>query len=392
MKLKRLTFMMLLFLVSITLWSTPGFTYDASVPTKAISNHPNSRQYTFSWQFEDGSTLAPRGGSTKGVAVDLETESSADWNRLQDPTLSSFEKDRIAILSMAGEYRSSFDFIEIGGYQVGYKVKAPYQSWGTEKVYVLENSPKKISLQHLLVMYIQSIDGKTIGPIVTKHWRQDWQFEPTEQLVYRGHNIWEYIKIPADKIAGNWLQTVWQVDDSPRYSGVAKWQHTGSYSSWNDSDGWRPLPRREFSVRSDYDVLIGSNRHTITPTGWIHEQRNLKAKIDKNGQLIAKDPILATEYGLSRYERIKNFNFKAGDSYIAKTKPVWEAVHAEWYNLASKSKLLTLKGAADKDQLFLPLFEYAENFAYPEEHAEFKIPADSELKSSVADMVRAYLK
>ena len=26
-----------------------------------------------------------------------------------------------------------------------------------------------------------------------------------------------------------------------------------------------PLPRREFSVRDDYDLLVGVNRHTITP-------------------------------------------------------------------------------------------------------------------------------
>lgn len=64
--------------------------------------------------------------------------------------------------------------------------------------------------------------GKQSAPTATKHWRQDWQYEATEKLVYRGHNTWERIKIPTDKIKGNWLQTVWQVDDSPRYSGSAK--------------------------------------------------------------------------------------------------------------------------------------------------------------------------
>ncbi len=352
----------------------------------------NTRQYTFAWQFEDGSSLAPRGGSTKGVPIELVTTPTADWLTLQNPSLSNVEKDRAAILAMAGEYRSSFDFIEVGGYQADYKVKAPYQSWGTEKVYVVENTPNKIILQHLLVMFIQGEDGKTIGPFVTKHWRQDWQYEAKEQLVYRGNHTWERVQIPSDQVKGSWLQTVWQVDDSPRYSGVAKWQHLPSYSSWNDTDGWRPLPRREYSVRNDYDVLIGSNRHTITPTGWLHEQRNLKAKVDANGKLPAKDAILATEYGMSRYERIQHFDFKDGDAYMAKTKPLWDAVRTKWSELSAKNRLLTLKGAPDKDQLFLPLFELAEKVAYPEEYKTFVQPTNAALKEQVNAEVVRYLK
>jgi len=41
------------------------------------------------------------------------------------------------------------------------------------------------------------------------------------------------------------------------------------HSTWHSENTWWPLPRREFSVRNDYNVLSGSNRHTITPTGWV---------------------------------------------------------------------------------------------------------------------------
>lgn len=152
------------------------------------------------------------------------------------------------------------------------------------------------------------------------------------------------------------------------------------------------MPRREFSVRNDYDVLISSNRHTITPAGWLHEQRNLKAKIDTTGNLLEKDSIITTEYGISRYERIKNFNFNDGDSYITKSKQVWDEVRAKWDELATKNRFLTLKGTADKDQLFLPLFSYAEKFAYPEDKTDFKLPSNAELKDNVSEKVQAYLK
>ena len=34
---------------------------------------------------------------------------------------------------------------------------------------------------------------------------------------------------------------------------------------------WRPLPRREYTRRSDYNALDVVNRHTIVPGGWTHE-------------------------------------------------------------------------------------------------------------------------
>ena len=29
-------------------------------------------------------------------------------------------------------------------------------------------------------------------------------------------------------------------------------------------------------MRDDYQVLVGTNRHTITPDGWLQEENNLK--------------------------------------------------------------------------------------------------------------------
>ena len=50
----------------------------------------------------------------------------------------------------------------------------------------------------------------------------------------------------------------------PIETAFGRWEHFGNVSTWLSSTTWRPLPRREFSVRKDYDVLVGTNRHTIT--------------------------------------------------------------------------------------------------------------------------------
>src|SRR5688572_5484144 len=90
-------------------------------------------RYTFSWPIE-GSALKPRGGTTKGVPVTLDTADSVEWKALQEQGLSPLERDRRAILAMSGTYRVTFDFLEVVPFASGSKPRAPYQSWGTEKV------------------------------------------------------------------------------------------------------------------------------------------------------------------------------------------------------------------------------------------------------------------
>ncbi len=361
----------------------------AQLALAADTNSPSTnpaRQYTFSWNFIDSSQLAPRGGTTKGPAVSLVKEPTAEFKRLQEPGLSSFERDRRAILAMAGGYRTSFDFLEVAGFTKDFKPDRPYQSWATEKVYVIEDKSTFISLQHLLVMSIVDKDGKVQGPFVTKHWRQDWQYEPAEQFVYRGYNAWVREPLSPQARQAAWRQSVYQVDDSPRYAGTGRWHHLGNYSSWESEEGWRPLPRREFSVRSDYHVLAGTNRHIILPTGWVHEQQNLKVVLDAEGQPRTIDPVLAREFGYNRYDRIEGVDWSAGDRYIERTEPLWKAVRAQWSGLIARDEPLRLRGAPDKDQLFEPLFERAEKLL------DGTLPGPQELSYFAEQMVRSYLR
>lgn len=214
------------------------------------------KQYTFTWNFSENSHLKPRGGQSKGVPVTLDTSPSLEWLKLQEANISAIERDRRAILAMVGEYKVSFDFIEVAGFTDNYQPKSPYQSWATEKVYVVEDKKDFISLQHVLVMQTVNKDGSKNAPMVTKHWRQDWQYQPKQVLVYTGYNSWVTTPVNAIDQPSSWSQTVYQVDDSPRYGGVAKWQHFGNFSSWNSTDTWRPLPRREYTVRNDYQLLL----------------------------------------------------------------------------------------------------------------------------------------
>src|SRR5690606_457277 len=144
---------------------------------------------------------------------------------------------------------------------------------------------------HILEMRMVQKDGSISEPMVTKHWRQDWYYEPTDIVEYRGRDRWQRRDLKgAGK--GAWLQAVYQVDESPRYASVGRWEHTGSFSTWISGETWRPLPRREWSVRDDYHALIGTNRHTIGPTGWVQEENNLKGVVAETRALDANRPYL----------------------------------------------------------------------------------------------------
>lgn len=317
-------------------------------------------RYTFSWPL-GADQLQPRGGSTRGAQVTLDLNPSPAWLALQETGIGTFERDRRAILAMAGIYRATFDFLEVVAFDPQAKAQAPYQSWGTEKIYVDVDSEKFISLVHILEMRIVEKDGSISEPFVTKHWRQDWRFEPTEIIEYQGNDRWQRRSLkPAP---GSWSQTVYQVDESPRYASVGRWEHGKAFSSWLSGDTWRPLPRREWSARNDYQVLLGSNRHTVTATGWVQEENNLKGVLTAGRELDINQPYRAREYGVARYEHISSETFSEADRYFEKTRPFWNEVRDAWANAFRKNEAITLRGPVDKLGLFMPLFERAEILA-----------------------------
>lgn len=332
----------------------------AEVSSPAAAATDATPRYTFTWPLGRNAP-APRGGTTRGPEVSLDRGESADWRALQAPGLAPFERDRRAILAMAGEYRVSFDFLEITSYAAGEdKRERPYQSWGTEKVYVDRDEGRRISLVHILEMRMVDKEGRLSEPFVTKHWRQTWQYEVPAFAEYVGDNRWRRRDLTRAQRGGRWVQTVVQVDESPRYAGIGQWQHSASFSSWISDETWRPLPRREWSVRKDYHVLVGTNRHTVTPWGWLHEENNLKGVLDGARNLDTRQPFLGREYGVARYERLREADFAAADHYYQRSRGFWVEVDDTWSRVFAQQREVTLTAAVDKAGLYEPLFEYAD--------------------------------
>lgn len=313
------------------------------------------RPYVFGWPFVPEQEMVPRGGTTRGAEVVLASAPGPAWQRLQAPELPARERDRAAILALAGDYRTSFDFLEVVLYEPGARPARPYRSWGTERIDVLAERPDFVSLQHTLVQFVVDESGVRQGPFVQKHWRQDWQYEPERRLAYLGEGRFGLRPVPPDERRGAWSQTVYQVDDSPRFASTGRWHHGAQASVWDGDAAWRPLPRRERSVRSDYQVLAGRNRLTVLPTGWVHQQENEKLVLDGAQPVSSR----ARELGLDRYERIEGFDFSASDAYWRASGDFWAEVRAAWSERIGAGEDFALARQCHGEEGFVPSFRYA---------------------------------
>ena len=256
-------------------------------------------------------------------------------------------RDRQSILAMQGEYLVDFAFDETVLLQPGYERAAAMRSGGNETVIVVEDTPTKIVLQHILV------DEKSGH--VTKHWRQDWVYQAPSRFEFSADQTWRVRPVPANVNKGAWTQCVFEVSDAPRYCGTGRWEYANGIATWTSDLSWRPLPRREYTQRSDYNAVSAVNRHTITPNGWTHEQFNTKVLRNPDGSRVE----LAREFGFNDYRKTTEVDFKPAYKYWDATRGYWAKVRARWDAFLSKPPGAHLKTKVDGMAMIVPLFAQA---------------------------------
>jgi len=254
-------------------------------------------------------------------------------------------EDIKAIKAMCGCYEVEFNFAETFKYSKDEKYvpsKTKYDR-GLEWVELVEDQPNKIVMQHLLIVS---------DSMIVKHWRQDWEFENTKFYQFNKDKTWKFQTLPKNDVKGQWSQKVFQVDDSPRYEGTATWVHVDGKHYWtNTTDA--PLPRREHTIRNDYNVLKRTNTHEITKDGWIHDQDNEKILRDEAG----KDNLIAKEKGTDYYKKVADSKCVAAQDYWKKNAAVWKNVRSKWQSVYDRNKDLNLETKVDNKQIYEFLFD-----------------------------------
>lgn len=256
-------------------------------------------------------------------------------------------RDRASILAMQGEYIVDFAFDETVLLKPGYERAPAMRSGGNETVVVVEDTPTRLVLQHILV------DGKSGH--VTKHWRQDWTYEAPRRFEFSADQTWQVRTIPAELNRGAWTQCVYEVSDAPRYCGTGRWDYADGQATWTSDPSWRPLPRREYTKRSDYNAIVAINRHTLTPNGWTHEQFNTKVLRKPDGSREE----LAREFGFNDYVKTQEVDFKPAYTYWNATQGYWAKVRERWQRYLGQAPGVRLKTPVDGMAMIVPLFEQA---------------------------------
>lgn len=258
------------------------------------------------------------------------------------------QQDIKAIKAMTGCYEVSFNFAETFVHQKDYEKKKNYRSGALEWITVAEETPKKIELQHILIVNPQ---GKGKDAIV-KHWRQDWIYENTNLYTFDKDSHWKFKKLDPNSVKGQWTQVVYQVDDAPRYSGSGSWVHTDGRRYW-ESNADAPLPRREYTTRKDYNVLNRNNRQEIFSWGWLHNQDNKKI-LRKDG---AEDQTIVEEKGLEYYKRVDEGKCKAAADFWDQYAPLWSSVRESWDEELAKNKDFSVKPDVEDTYLYNDLMK-----------------------------------
>ena len=255
------------------------------------------------------------------------------------------KQDNEAIKEMCGCFEIDFKFSETFQYSndSNYSKSKNYNAKALEYAKLIKDEKGHISIQHLLVM----------GDYVIKHWRQDWIYQNKDLLKYDGNNNWKYISKNKKDVKGQWTQKVFQVDDSPRYEGSATWVHADGKSYWENSS-YAPLPRREYTKRDDYNVMIRGNRHEITKYGWVHDQDNFKVVRDSESN---SEVIIASEKGLNTYIRVDESKCKEAINWWDENNEKWSLVLEKWNSIYSKKDDISLRRSVENKPLFSFLFD-----------------------------------
>ncbi|MFD2935663.1 DUF6607 family protein [Spirosoma flavum] len=273
-------------------------------------------------------------------------------------------EDIAAIKGQCGCHDVSFLYAETFAPEKNYTFKDRYTAKGTELVFVDEesgpaNRPTKIVIQHLLVAIPSTPGASTPGAstpgdtMVIKHWREDWEFQNTSLLKFDQNASWKRVQLTPAQAKGQWTQKVFEVDDSPRYEGSATWIHADGRTYW-ESTVDAPLPRREYTKRTDYNVMRRTNHHEIRPDGYVHEQDN-----DKIIRSEAGDQLLVSEKGLNTYQRTDDAKCKAAKNWWAKNRAYWADVRTVWGEVLANRNIVSIKGQVKGQVLGRELDELA---------------------------------
>jgi len=275
------------------------------------------------------------------------------------------------IEKLCGCFSVNFQYAETFSPIDSYKYHEREDMNAVELVFPVEQETGKISLQHLLIVS---------DTTVIKHWREEWTYEAAELLQFKGNKTWTRVAVSEQDRKGSWTQSIREVNDEPRYEGAGKWINNNGKTYWeNTTDA--PLPRREYTVRSDYNILRRTNKLVITPEGYVHEQDNEKISKAEDGS----EQLIAQEKGYNTYRTMDSTECAIAKKYWETNELFWTSVRKNWDNQLQHATQVVVKPVVNGKPLYLHFSDLKKDWAAN------KIKT-SELDAKVKELIAKFLQ
>ncbi len=249
-------------------------------------------------------------------------------------------EDIASIKKMTGCYNITYEDAETFSPVANYQFFDRFKSGGLEWIFVERESDKEVVLLHLLIIP---------GGHIVKHWRQHWTYEDAHIYSFQGDSSWKH-EVVSNPV-GRWTQAAYQVGGGPRYECSAPWIKWGDVEYW-ECESNAPLPRREFSIRSDYNILKRRNRHEITAFGHVHSHDG--AKISKS---VDAQEVIAYEKGRNTYNQIDEASCGPAQTWWKSHGRFWVKAHEAWDEYYALNKDFSIKGQVDGQNLWQHMFK-----------------------------------
>lgn len=240
------------------------------------------------------------------------------------------------IEKLCGCFSVNFRYAETFSPNPDYKYHDREEMNATELALPIESTDNKVVIQHLLVIS---------DSMVIKHWREEWEYQSPLLYAFAGNKVWNKKELTSADVKGKWTQTVWEVNDEPRYQGMGTWVNNDGKLYWeNTTDA--PLPRREYTTRSDYNIMRRHNRIILTEKGYTHEQDN-----EKINRTDAGDKEIAQEKGFNTYYKMDESECAVAKEWWKKNEAFWSIVRSSWNKHLAGAKTITVKPTAEDKPL-----------------------------------------
>jgi len=118
-----------------------------------------------------------------------------------------------------------------------------------------------------------------------------------------------------------------------------------------------PLPRREFSQRKDYNLLMRSNNHQVSKRQWFHFQEN-----DKFNVIEGVYSWIAHEVGKNTYKKVAQSKCQAAKDWWKDHKHNWNLIQDMWKHIFEHHTKVQFFEKIHGKTLWMELFALEEKF------------------------------